>query len=215
MIKYWIKLLTSSEQSLLFKTYKMLINDIENNLNYNKSNWAYHIKVILEECGLYYIWQNQFNMLINFDMIQQRIKDIYYQQWYSEINNSRRLETYGLFKHTFEFETYLDFIHERKFRIALTRFRTSSHDLAIERGRYLNLPREERICNNCNSGLIESEFHFVLTCSKLTELRSKFIKRYYYSWPTLQKLSNLLSLKSKNAIRDLSKYIYYANLRRK
>ena len=38
-------------------------------------------------------------------MIQQRIKDIYYQQWYSEINNSRRLETYCLFKHNFEFET--------------------------------------------------------------------------------------------------------------
>ena len=84
--------------------------DAENGLNYKNSNWAYHVKCLLEECGLSFIWQNQFNNEVNFNIIKQRILDIYCQQWYSEINNSRRLESYCLFKQSFKFENYLDFI---------------------------------------------------------------------------------------------------------
>ena len=51
-----------------------------------------------------------------------------------------------------------------------TKFRTSSHDLALEHGRYTNLHRNERICNNCNTGAIENEYHFLLICPKFTEL---------------------------------------------
>ena len=68
----------------------------------------YHNKIILAECGLSYMWQNQCNMLINFETINSRILDIYQQSWYSAINNSRRLETYSLLKHDFMFEPYLD-----------------------------------------------------------------------------------------------------------
>ena len=175
---------------------------------------AFHIKSILEKCGLFYLWQHQFDMPINYNLVKQRILDIYHQTWYTEINNSRRLETYALFKHSFEFEQYLDIIKEPKFRIALTRFRVSSHDLAIERGRYTNIPREERICTNCNLNILENEFHFVMTCRKHSELRSKYVKRYYYTWPTMQKFTSLLSDISKMKVINLSKFIYFANLQR-
>ena len=215
MIRYWIKLLNSNEDSLIYKVYSTIKNDAENGQNYNKNNWAYHIKCILDECGLSFIWQTQFTMQINFNIIKQRILDIYSQQWYSEINNSRRLETYCLFKHSLNFEEYLDFITEPKYRIALTRFRTSSHNLAIETGRYNGIPRENRICNNCSSRMIENEYHILLTCNKYSDLRSKYLKKYYYSWPTLQKFVNLLSIKNKNVIRNLSKYIFHANNQRR
>ena len=59
LIKYWLKLLTCDERTLLFKTYIVLKTDIDNNTYFNnKSNWAYHIKIILDECGLSYMWQN-------------------------------------------------------------------------------------------------------------------------------------------------------------
>ena len=214
MIKYWIKLLTLNDQSLLYKTYNMLKIDLQNGETYNRYNWAYQIKHILDECGLSIIWQNQLNMLIDFQLIRQRMLDIYYQTWYSSINNSRRLETYCLLKHTLGFEKYLDFIKDAKFRIALSKFRTSSHDLAIEKGRYINLDRNNRVYNNCNLKLIENEYHFLLICPKYSELRSKYIKRYYYTWPTVQKFSNLMSANSKVIVRNLSKFIYFANLRR-
>ena len=40
----------------------------------------------------------------------------------------------------------------------------SSHDLAIERGRYQNITRQERISNFCTGKLVESEYHFLLVC---------------------------------------------------
>ena len=190
----------------------MLKNDADRDSSNNRDNWAYNIKTILNQIGLTYIWENQFNMTVNYNTIKQRIFDIYHQSWYSSINNSTRLDIYSLFKHSFNFEIYLNIITESKFRIALSRLRTSSHNLSIERGRHNNTPRNERICRFCNSGLIENEFLFLLICTKFSEIRSKYIKRYYYTWPTIQKFTNLMSATSKNTVNNLSKFIYYANL---
>ena len=92
----------------------MLKRNLENGSHCDKTNWAYQIRNILQECGLFYIWQNQSNMPFNLSTIKQRILDIFYQSWYSSINNSSRLETYSLIKHTFKTEEYLDFIKEKK-----------------------------------------------------------------------------------------------------
>ena len=59
---------------------------------------------------------------------------------------------YARYMHDFELEYYLDFISEKKYKIALTQFRLSSHDLAVERGKYENLIRNERICKLCMCG---------------------------------------------------------------
>ena len=91
----------------------------------------------------------------------------YYQTWYSSINNSTHLETYCLSKHTLDFEKYIDFIKDAKFRIAFSKFRTSSHDLATEKGCCINLDRNNRICNHCNLKLVESEYQFPPYLSKL------------------------------------------------
>ena len=39
---------------------------------------------------------------------------------------------------------------ENKFRVALSHFRTSSHDLNVETGRYKNSPRNQKLCKSCN-----------------------------------------------------------------
>jgi hypothetical protein len=133
------------------------------------------------------------------------------QEWYTSINNSSRLETFALFKHKFQQEKYLEIISENKYRIALTRFRISSHDLLIETGRHTNIDRQNRICKNCNMNMIESEYHFLLVCPKYRDLRKKYIKPYYQSWPNIQKFINLLSSYSKCTLNNLAKYIFYSN----
>ena len=99
--------------------------------------------------------------------IRQKLQDICQQQWYSFIHNFPRLFTHSLFKHSFETEKYLEIIQEPKFRDAFAKFRTSSHDLNIERGRHNNQSRTEQICTKCNSGQFEDEYHFLKTCSNL------------------------------------------------
>lgn len=115
----------------------------------------------------------------------------YKQTWYSKINNSPRLQCYSLIKHDFILEPYTDFIKEKKYRIALTQLRLSSHKLEIERGRYNNTERNERLCKQCHMNVIESEYHLILVCPKYRYLRSKYLKRYYCQWPTRNKFQNL------------------------
>ena len=156
------------------------------------------------------MWQNQFSMLINFETIKSRILDIYQQSWYSAINNSSRLETYSLLKHDFIFEPYLDYIKDKRFRIAITRFRTS-HDLFIEKGRHLNIERNQRTCNMCTGNMIENEFHFLLSCPAYSELRQKYMKRYYCTWPTIRKFTSLMTSNSKLQLLNTAKLLYFAN----
>ena len=100
----------------------MLIKlDADNNISYNGFNWAYQVKGILDSLGLSHIWIHQFEMDIPFSLIKQRIFDMYKQTWYAIINNSNRLLLYARYKHDFNFENYLNFISENKYRVALTK----------------------------------------------------------------------------------------------
>ena len=64
MVRYWIKLLRSNENKITKQVYQMLRQDANNNISYNKLNWASHIKSILETLGLSNFWTTQ-------DMINQ------------------------------------------------------------------------------------------------------------------------------------------------
>jgi hypothetical protein len=211
MIKYWAKIIKSDENCLIRKIYIMLKDDSDNYRNYNNRNWAFRIKQILDSIGFSNIWNNQFVIEIPLNSIIQRIHDIYRQSWYSEINNSRRLEAYSLFKFSLQFENYLDFIREPKFRYALIRFRVSSHQLAIETGRHENIDRNNRICRNCNMNALETEYHFLLTCPLYRNLRRQYFKPYYCQWPTVGKFESLMSTNSKRTLLNVAKFIYFAN----
>ena len=57
-------------------------------------------------------------------------------------------------------------------RICITRYRTGSNNLAIEKGRYANIDREERLCT-CNLD-VQSLKHVLLDCHLLNDIRTKY-----------------------------------------
>ena len=121
---------------------------------------------------------------------------MYCQKWYSDINNSSRLKSYCLYKHDFKPEKYLNVVSENKYKVALSKFRTSSHDLRIETRRYDNILQDQRLCISCNMGKVEDEFHFLLVCPKYRDLRSKYFKRYFCHWPTINNFESIMSCPS-------------------
>ena len=72
--------------------------------------------------------------------IQARLSDINIQEWYTNVKSSDKLRTYVGFKYILEREKYIDCVNCQIHRIALARFRCSSHDLRIETGRRDNIP---------------------------------------------------------------------------
>ena len=73
---------------------------------------------------------------------------------------------------------YLDNIAERKYKISLSKFRLSSHNLEIETGCYFGTNRSERICKHCHMNVVGDEYHFLLTCPAFRDLRIKYLKPY-------------------------------------
>ena len=45
----------------------------------------------------------------------------------------------------------------------------------IEKGRYLDLEINQRVCSMCNLNDIEDEFHFILRCPADNDLRKKYL----------------------------------------
>ena len=74
---------------------------------------------------------------------------------------------------------HLSAVHNARHRISLSRFRTSCHDLRIERERYLpqaiKAPRHERTCLHCAHPIaIEDEPHMVFHCPMYDGLRFEY-----------------------------------------
>ena len=92
---------------------------------------------------------------LQLEMAIQCIYDQYYQSWYRDLNNSSKLETLKSLNKVFDLEKYLSCIKIDNHRIALTRFRCSAHKLLIEEGRFRNIDRNLRVCQVCNSNIIE------------------------------------------------------------
>ena len=66
-------------------------------------------------------------------------------------------------------ESYLS-ISNFEYRKLITKLRISEHNLLIEKGRHLNIPRDQRLCSHCKC--IDDEKHFLWHCMINSELRS-------------------------------------------
>lgn len=212
VIKYWCRILKMDEQRYVKKAYNMMkCFD-----NYGQNNWVTYVKNLLMRNGFGHIWFDQSvpNEKLFLHQFTLRLKDQYLQLWHSDVGNSSKLSLYANYKLTFEHEIYLDCVTIKKFRNALGKLRTSSHDLEIERGRYSNTERNQRICKLCNTE-IETEFHFVLKCPRLTSFREKYIPSKFYQSPNINKFNILMSSKNVDIIMRLAVFAYCAFQERK
>ena len=96
------------------------------------------------------MWNNANVSCVILNDIVQRIKDQYIQNQFSQLENYAKLDTYRIFKSTFEPGNYITCLNNRCHFYSLAIFRCSAHTLAIEEGRYRNQARNNRICQPCN-----------------------------------------------------------------
>ena len=104
------------------------------------------------------------------------VKSHFIENWHKSKGtlSNRKLETYFLHKQNFGFEKYLALIlYEQRSKIA--KFRTSSHTLEIERGRYKGKARELRYCKKCTLQEVGDEIHFLFKCTNNKEKRDNLL----------------------------------------
>ena len=103
-----------------------------------------------------------------------------------------KLRFYKTFKGCFKPEFYISNIANRNQRAWLSRLRTSSHRLEVERGRYTGVPFNKRICKYCppeDRGHVDTEAHFLLDCKSFDNQRRCFVARIASVVPRFEELS--------------------------
>ena len=188
-IKNWVRIAEGENCSEILKeSYAFAV---EENLS-----WPENVKNLASQIGLR---QSFIDMDIDLHLQSfQRLSDIFHQQAFADIKRvDSKLRTYSRFKLEPGFENYLDEIHVKE-RTALTKLRLSNHLLMIEKGRHLNISRDQRFCPFCPN-IIENEKHFLTRCPQYRHLREELFNQVKTVIPQIhnrcddQKFLNLMS----------------------
>ena len=145
------------------------------------------------------------------------ISNHYKENWSMEVTNIQRnpiLRTYLMFKKDFGREKYLDVISNIHYRTAMSKLRTSSHTLEIERGRYTKPKTDvsKRLCPVCNE--IEDEVHFLVKCKLYDSQRNIFFgkisnnERVFDTFNDIEKFSFLMSSSDPQILVWTGKFIH-------
>ena len=108
------------------------------------------------------------------------MREEFVSMWKLAKASSSKLNFYHQISHEFLPEKYLSLVKIPEARNSLTRFRISSHNLFIERGRYETpiIPRENRWCLHCYSTTgvktLRDEIHALATCPLYNVVRGRF-----------------------------------------
>ena len=133
----------------------------------------------MNNCGISNVWVNQH--IDNKKWLKARVKltltDQFKQNWQATIQTSPKALNYRIYKNELFFENYFQILSIKDAH-TFCRFRTCNHYLPIENGRWMNIPRNERICNHCDIKEIGDEFHYILKCKNnlLKEERKRCLK---------------------------------------
>jgi hypothetical protein len=149
-----------------------LVNKIY--INTEKTNkWVTTIKEWINKLGIGHLNFNTNNSKFYTISIQQRIQDQAKQNMNSLINVC---EKFFWEIHKSGERTICKLKSDRSL---LSKFRLSAHSLAIEKGRYSNIERQNRVCLSCDTGEVENEYHFFSTCPhyRYISLRKTFLQK--------------------------------------
>ena len=172
-------------------------------------NWSFEVKQILSEVNMLQNFLD--NQPVNLSHIQNRLFEADKIKWRSDVTLTPKLRTYIKFKEQFGTEKYVKQVVNRKHRSAIAQLRCGILPLAIETGRYINIPEEFRLCLLCDVNAVESETHFLFHCAKYNDLRDSFYNQMTNTNPDFQTLTDDAKLKiimSDEIICKTAKFIH-------
>ena len=121
---------------------------------------------------------------------------------------------YCIFIWEYDLNRCAEILNIRKFRHFYFSLRIGALDLEINRGRYYNIPRDERVCKLCKVN-IEDEYHFVMKCPFYQNLREEHLPSKFIENPNVHKFVMLMSSNNDTIIYSIATFLYSAWLKRK
>ena len=94
-----------------------------------------------------------------------------------------------------------------KFYIPIAKFRTTNHHLPVEKGRWENIERSQRVCTICNRNALGNEFHYLFECDAFEDSRKMYLPSYYLRHVNTLKFQKIMSSKTVKLLEQLSRLI--------
>jgi hypothetical protein len=151
LVNFWSRIVAYDDNTIVKQAYLSLL-EMHNS---NQNNWCNIVKEILSEANLECNFLNQAISTSELLKLKEEIHRNFMVKCMKDIQDSDKypkLRTFKLFKNEFKLENYLTAHTNINYTLSLTRFRISSHNLAIETGRYTRpkTPIEDRKCIHCS-----------------------------------------------------------------
>ena len=162
----------------------------------NKKTWHFECLQIFKTTNYEYIYLNKIpcNTHIIKD-IENKLIELELNKWKELLHQQPKLRTYRLYKSNFGEELYVGNILSKQQRMTIAKLRSCTLPLAIETGRYINIPLENRVCKCCNNGDVENEEHFIFDCVSYSALRISFYNDICKVLPLFLESNNVSRLK--------------------
>ena len=146
-------------------------------------------------------------------ILKERLKDCFYQRWWTHISNSERFDLYYCFKSTLQCERYLECMQSRVDKTAFARFRFGVSKINCHRLRFsaaFHLPN----CPFCTTST-EDECHMMFQCPAYADLRRKCpFETIARTGSQKEQYVQILCSANVNTLLNLTKFIFFAIKRR-
>ena len=175
VLNFWYRMISGKKDKTCYTLYQLMhylhVNDLCH------SDWIKSVHETLDKLGFSNIWltHNTFYSQASFKKkIKTRFADQFKQEWQNKVNETERCLNYRLYKKDFNFENYFNILPLPLAKY-VCKFRCFSHKLPIEKERFLNIERNERICHICNKNELGDEFHYLFNCEYFSRSRLKLL----------------------------------------
>jgi hypothetical protein len=188
-IEYWLHIL-KSEDILLYKAYETINRSLPD-------SFATRIKILLNKLHFSHVWDNQstFSNKRFLHAIYKQLTENFNMLWKTRIfydsltANGNKLRTYRNSKEKYETDNYLFLDIDKTLIKQFTHIKISNSKPMIELGRHNKTDINNRMCPLCKNG-VEDEYHFIILCSSLNNIRNKMFANILSIFPSFRVLTD-------------------------
>ena len=172
-IGFWFRLSRYDDDGRISKRMFQTMLSLEQT-NHFCHPWILNVKRILNNAGYSHIYNDdlgRYKWVFIREMLKSRLRDIFVQDWRSNVYEHERCINYRIFKDSFEMEHYLMCGNNMNVKRIL-KFRTRNSNIPVAKFGDI-----DRTCTLCNAHLAD-EFHYVLLCPIFQQDRRNIVPRY-------------------------------------
>ena len=124
-----------------------------------------------------------------------------------ELDRKPKLRTFKIIQDFNQPKTLVEANLTRFQRSLITQLKFGILPLKLETDRYQGIPEDQRLCQLCTLGAVETEFHFIFRCPALKHIHDLYLNKYNINFANNTDASSLHSMLSADNIRLTAKFI--------